>query len=315
MPPPLLPVYRTPQVRLSLLQVSLKLDPLSIEDKMLTTVVLEDDSPVNLSPRGNFDAVVSKWKLNNPDLAPQITDDALDTVWQHLLGNGTATPLSIKRAQDSDSSALIQRKTLYKRQNVTSSTLVAARAVVSDAMLQQGQINNQTLSNPRRNVYTKKPSGSANRRDYSSLSSLLTAQNSTLANALPIVAEADAAVLAQQGKLYKDYATLNGKFAKYNLPGTPSGSQHNKRADSSWWLPTIAAEAPGSLPFGGNKSAIWRNVLDYGAYGDGVHDDTAAINSALNDGCGEGCGSSTTRGAVVYLPPGTPTILHPAARN
>ena len=41
--------------------------------------------------------------------------------------------------------------------------------------------------------------------------------------------------------------------------------------------------------------------------GDGVTDDTAAINNAISSGnrCGPGsCGSSTTTPAVVYFPPG-----------
>ena len=41
--------------------------------------------------------------------------------------------------------------------------------------------------------------------------------------------------------------------------------------------------------------------------GNGVTDDTAAINSAISDGsrCGQGCASSTTTPAVVYFPAGT----------
>ncbi|KIM98473.1 glycoside hydrolase family 55 protein [Oidiodendron maius Zn] len=112
--------------------------------------------------------------------------------------------------------------------------------------------------------------------------------NPDLFNALATVAEADAAVLAQQGSLYKDY-TLPGKYAKYNLPGV---------------------SATGSLPFG-NYSSIFHNVLYCGAYGDGIHDDTAAINKCLNTACGEGCGSTSTRGSVVYFPPGTYLVSSP----
>ena len=40
------------------------------------------------------------------------------------------------------------------------------------------------------------------------------------------------------------------------------------------------------------------NVKDYGAYGDGVHDDTAAIQAAAN------AASNAANGGIVYLPPG-----------
>jgi polygalacturonase len=45
----------------------------------------------------------------------------------------------------------------------------------------------------------------------------------------------------------------------------------------------------------------------YHAAGDGVTDDTAAINKAISDGgrCGVGCGATTTLQAVIYFPPGT----------
>ncbi|KIJ60156.1 glycoside hydrolase family 55 protein [Hydnomerulius pinastri MD-312] len=56
------------------------------------------------------------------------------------------------------------------------------------------------------------------------------------------------------------------------------------------------------------KSLLFRNVKDFGAKGDGVTDDTAAINSAMSSGnrCGGGsCASSTLTPAVVYFPQGT----------
>jgi glucan 1,3-beta-glucosidase len=41
--------------------------------------------------------------------------------------------------------------------------------------------------------------------------------------------------------------------------------------------------------------------------GNGVTDDTAAINRAISDGnrCGQTCGSTSTLQAVIYFPPGT----------
>lgn len=74
------------------------------------------------------------------------------------------------------------------------------------------------------------------------------------------------------------------------------------------------------MPFAPPGYQFFRNVKDFGAVGDGVTDDTAAINRAaatygLNDlttlRCGADCGSTTTLGAVVYFPPGTYLISTP----
>ncbi|KAK6535009.1 hypothetical protein TWF281_006307 [Arthrobotrys megalospora] len=79
-----------------------------------------------------------------------------------------------------------------------------------------------------------------------------------------------------------------------------------ERQASTWWMEQMTQN--GKSPYVSNSSySVWRNVKSYGAYGDGVHDDTAAINKAILDGgrCGQTCGSSTTLQAVVYFPSGT----------
>jgi len=70
----------------------------------------------------------------------------------------------------------------------------------------------------------------------------------------------------------------------------------------------------GRSVFNGNPNfPVFRNVRDYGAKGDGVNDDTAAINAAITDGgrCGVGCDSSTLSPALVYFPQGTYLISQP----
>ncbi|KAG2157573.1 glycoside hydrolase family 55 protein [Suillus bovinus] len=81
-----------------------------------------------------------------------------------------------------------------------------------------------------------------------------------------------------------------------------------------YWLENIHHQ--GVAPFAPNatKYKVFRNVREYGAVGDGVHDDTAAINAAISTGsrCGNlTCGSSTTTPAVVYFPEGTYLVSGP----
>ncbi|KAK0225097.1 glycoside hydrolase family 55 protein [Armillaria nabsnona] len=75
-----------------------------------------------------------------------------------------------------------------------------------------------------------------------------------------------------------------------------------------FWLEVIKHQ--GTSPFNPDPESyqVFRNVKDFGAVGDGQHDDTEAINQAISEGnrCGEGeCNSSTTTRAVVYFPAGT----------
>ncbi|KAK2599641.1 hypothetical protein N8I77_011378 [Diaporthe amygdali] len=75
---------------------------------------------------------------------------------------------------------------------------------------------------------------------------------------------------------------------------------------AAYWMESIPHQ--GLAPYAGSGYSVFRNVKDYGARGDGVTDDTAAINAAITAGgnrCGKGCASSTITPAVVYFPAGT----------
>jgi hypothetical protein len=87
------------------------------------------------------------------------------------------------------------------------------------------------------------------------------------------------------------------------VSGTGSGIY--KRDTTTFWQETIPQLRESLFTLSGYK--VWRNVKQYGAKGDGVTDDTAAIQLAISDGgrYGANCGSSTIFPATVYFLSGT----------
>ncbi|KAL1841729.1 hypothetical protein VTJ49DRAFT_6643 [Mycothermus thermophilus] len=82
---------------------------------------------------------------------------------------------------------------------------------------------------------------------------------------------------------------------------------------AAYWMEDIKHQ--GIAPFSpADGYEVFRNVKEWGAKGDGVTDDTAAINAAISGGgrCGgHSCTGSTTTPAVVYFPPGTYLVSKP----
>lgn len=116
------------------------------------------------------------------------------------------------------------------------------------------------------------------------------------------------------------------------IPKPPEVALDTRQAPaSSYWLSQIQRQ--GIVAFGSNPAGykVFRNVKDYGAIGktdapplnclrslltstgDGVTDDTVAINNAVADGtrCALNCDSSTTVPAIVYFPPGRYAVSAP----
>ncbi|KAH8812142.1 pectate lyase superfamily protein-domain-containing protein [Xylogone sp. PMI_703] len=167
--------------------------------------------------------------------------------------------------------------------------LQSARKIVQAAITQSSKLNKARLAHPLRNRYGLKPGtvvGAhivplANATATESVPPLLQITDE-IAAAAALVAEADA-------------VEATGNVAKRAVA-----------AAGSYWMGSLARK--GTVPWGDDPSyVVFRNVLDYGAVGDGVTDDTKAITKAMTDGkrCGEKCNGSTTKNAIVYFPPGT----------
>ncbi|KAF2281587.1 pectin lyase-like protein, partial [Westerdykella ornata] len=179
---------------------------------------------------------------------------------------------------------LVQRadnSTAPLARNVTVEEIKAARAIVKEAIAKASKLNKARLDNPSRNVYKLRRGThiKAKRQPEEPPRPLL--------DVTPEIAAA-AALLAEL-----DAEEVN------------EGVQ--KRAAGSFWMETIARRGSYPSSWGGSSGyKVFRNVKDYGARGDGVIDDTAAINRAIMDGdrCGANCNGATNKNAIVYFPAG-----------
>ena len=118
----------------------------------------------------------------------------------------------------------------------------------------------------------------------------------------------EAAPSGQHGVSSNSSSSWSGSSGGQSAPQSASKAA---AASSSWWMANVQRQ--GAPAFGTSGYKVYRNVMDYGAKGDGSTDDTAAINSAITDGnrCGQGCDSTTTTPALVYFPPGTYMVSAP----
>ncbi|TMW62332.1 hypothetical protein Poli38472_009825 [Pythium oligandrum] len=82
---------------------------------------------------------------------------------------------------------------------------------------------------------------------------------------------------------------------------------------AAYWLEGINHNGLATYQTSPSTYKVFRNVKDFGAKGDGVTDDTDAINNAISSGnrCALGCDSSTTSPALVYFPAGTYVVSRP----
>ncbi|KAH9207216.1 pectate lyase superfamily protein-domain-containing protein [Leptodontidium sp. 2 PMI_412] len=172
---------------------------------------------------------------------------------------------------------------LLKR--ATMQDVQAARAIVKKALAQSSRLNHARVAAPLRNRYQLKPGtlagGRVSTSDSNEAKLPLLVITDEIAAAAALVAEADAVSSSQ------------------------NTTKRAAAAAGTYWMQSLARK--GTVPWGNDPNyAVFRNVLDYGAVGDGVTDDTKAFKRAMTNGtrCGEACNGSTTKNAIVYIPPG-----------
>ncbi|GIJ86242.1 hypothetical protein Asppvi_005128 [Aspergillus pseudoviridinutans] len=194
--------------------------------------------------------------------------------------------------------------------NLSSNELQQAQALVEAAVAQQSKYNAWRVANPKRNTYRSRhsdasqPSAQFKRSDQPMAPVL----NPRLKAAAAILAERHAAQQLRNGTLHKSYS----QFTKPPKP-LQLAKREIAESSSSYWPALVDHGRP---PMGWDSSyPVYRDVTDpkFGAKGDGVTDDTDAINAAISYGgsCQENCESSSTKGTFIYFPPGTYLISSP----
>ncbi len=192
-------------------------------------------------------------------------------------------------------------------QNISTGALQDAQELVAAAVAQQSVYNAYRVTHPRRNTYKSRPDAtSTSRRRFDEPAA--PALNASLKAAAALLAENYARQQLSNGTLHRSYDQFR------DVPQPLTVAKRDPAADTSSYWPSMVDHGVPSM--GSNPSyPVYRDVTDprFGAKGDGVTDDTAAINAAIAYGnnCEQGCESSTTKGTFIYFPPGTYLISTP----
>jgi hypothetical protein len=124
-------------------------------------------------------------------------------------------------------------RSLGRRENTTQADIENARLLVETALKDSASINRARLDAPARNIYVSKSSAGSTfqTRDVAELPLITT----KLAAAAALVAELDAAALAKNGSLHRDYS----EFDTLRNRSGQNGKIQKRQSSSSFWMEEI----------------------------------------------------------------------------
>ncbi|CZR68353.1 related to beta-1,3 exoglucanase precursor [Phialocephala subalpina] len=221
-----------------------------------------------------------------------------------------ANPSSSKSSSSSQTS--LSSSTVSKTISSSSQTSSSISSSISSSTSKSSS-SSSTTSSSSSSVSTtssKSSSSSSSSSSKSSSSSVSSTSSTSSTSSSSKTSSTSSSTTSSTSSKSSTSSTSN----KTSSSSSTSSATPSPTACSGYWMEGITHQ--GIAPFNAAPGTyqVFRNVKDFGAKGDGVTDDTVAINNAISSGnrCAPGsCGSSTTTPAVVYFPNGTYLVSNP----
>ncbi|KYK61874.1 Pectin lyase fold/virulence factor [Drechmeria coniospora] len=257
--------------------------------------------------RGYETLIHENLTVSEPDLArrDRIMSDVLsrrgmpgmDQLDGFVLSDNATLPRSVSEAPKLKGRGVGPRKRAPLMRNTTSWQLEEARRIVDQARAESNKRNMARVARPLRNRHFYRRSTGSGGGIVAREANVEAGSAETMPPP-PLLVITDEIAAAAALVAEADLHAKTGNWTKRAVaPAAGKGT---------FWMQHIARK--GTVPWGDDPNYIvFRNVMDYGAVGDGVTDDTKAINKAMGTNstrCDRGCNGSTTKNAIIYFPPG-----------
>lgn len=189
---------------------------------------------------------------------------------------------------------------------MTSDEVHRAQVLIKQVQSELKEANVRKMSHPR--VYDEHKMLKGH-RSYGNATMLFGRRAGNLNTTVPLPTEGDYRAV---NDTVKTAAALLAEYSVAHMnPNSFPPSQLDQQA-SSYWLPGMIHGQSPFNPLAGYT--VFRNVItDCGATGQGLVDDTAAIQNCISkqSRCGPNCGSTSVSGALIYFPAGTYLVRPP----